>query len=158
MNEPVPQVASVREYMTTDVVVFHGSEIVDDAISMLVKRSIHGAPVVDADGCLQGILTDDDLVVGESRLHIPTIFSVFGESAMWPPSVRRFKKDAEKAVAARVDEAMSREVITIGPSATVEDAATLMHEHGVTMLPVIDGAKIVGVISRGDILRFLAQR
>ncbi len=146
----------VAEYMTTDLVTFAPEMQIDAAIAMLIERGIHGAPVVE-DGKLVGILTDDDLVVGESRIHVPSMLLIFGEFAMWPPSVRRFEREAEKALALTVRDAMTHTVVSVGPNDDIEDVATTLHQRRYTMLPVVEHGNLVGVISREDILRALAR-
>jgi len=51
---------------------------------------------------------------------------------------------------------MKREVVTVSPSATVEEAARLMIEHNINMLPVVQEGKLVGILTRGDIIKALA--
>jgi CBS domain-containing protein len=51
---------------------------------------------------------------------------------------------------------MERDFKSVAPSGSLEDVATLMHEHDVTHVPVVDGGKVVGIVARGDIVRFLA--
>jgi CBS domain-containing protein len=148
--------AKVSEFMTTELLTLTPDMPIDKAVSVLIDRGVHGAPVVE-NGTLVGILTDGDLVIGESRIHVPSMLLIFGEFAMWPPSVRKFERESEKSIATTVGEAMTRGVHTVGPEDGIEDVATIMHERHFTMMPVVDEGQLVGVISREDLLRALSQ-
>ena len=143
----------VRDVMTTDVVAFRPDEVIADATRRLVERSIDGGPVVDAGGRVVGVLTTDDLLVQETRLHYPTVISLFGAYLELPSSHRKFEDELRKAVGARVEDVMHRDPVTCGPDDTLERAATLMHEHDVSRLPVVEDGRLVGIVARGDILR-----
>jgi CBS domain-containing protein len=139
--------------MTTDVLTFAPEEAVQDATNRLVERGVDGAPVVDAGGAVVGMLSTDDLLVQETSLHYPTVISLFGAYLELPSSHRKFEEDLRKAVGAKVGDVMAKEPITCGPDDPLERAATLMHEHGVSRLPVIENGRLVGIVARGDILR-----
>jgi CBS domain-containing protein len=143
--------------MTTDVVTFSPGDNVGDAVATLVGRGIGGAPVVDDEHRVVGILSDDDLIVQESQLHLPTVFALLNEVGMWPSSVRHFEQELHKAVGLTVEEVMTRTVITCTPDDTIEDAATLLHARHLRRLPVISrDHTLIGIVARGDILRLLA--
>ena len=139
--------------MTTDVLTFAADEGVTDAYGRLVDRGVDGGPVVDADGHVLGMLTTDDLLVQETKLHYPTVVSLFGAYLELPSSHRKFETELRKAVGATVRDVMTPHVDACSPDDTLERAATLMHEHEVSRLPVTSGGKLVGIVARGDILR-----
>ena len=143
------------EFMTTDVVTFTPEETVEVATRRLLDRDVDGAPVVDAEGRVIGMLGSDDLLVQETQLHYPTVFSLFGAYLELPSSHRRFEAELRRAVAAVVSDVMTRDPVTCGPDDTLERAATLMHEHGVSRLPVLEGSRLAGIVARGDLLRAL---
>ena len=149
----MPRNTMVREVMTTDVVTVRPDQAIQEATRTLIEREVDGAPVVDADGQVVGILTSDDLLLQETRLHYPTVISLFGAYLELPSSHRQFEEDLRKAVGATVAEVMNDEPVTCGPDDTLERAATLMHNEGVSRLPVVEEGRLVGIIARGDILR-----
>jgi CBS domain-containing protein len=153
----MPRNTLVRDVMTTDVVAFHPDDSVEDAVSTMAARGIGGAPVVDADGRLVGMLADDDLIVQDTRLHVPTVISVLGAYLELPSQVSRFEDELRKAVASSVGDLMTREPPTCTEDETVEDAATRMHERDVSRLPVLRDGHLVGIVSRGDILRDIVR-
>ena len=149
----MPRNTLVREVMTTDVDTVAPDEPLQDATQKLIDRQIDGAPVVDADGSVVGMLTSDDLLVQETRLHYPTVVSLFGAYLELPSAHRHFEEELRKAVGATVSEVMNDEPVTVGDEDTLEKAATLMHEEHVSRLPVVRDGRLVGIIARGDILR-----
>jgi CBS domain-containing protein len=149
----MPRNTLVREVMTTDVVTVRPDEPIQEATRKLIEREVDGAPVVGPDGAVVGMLTSDDLLVQETRLHYPTVVSLFGAYLELPSSHRQFEDDLRKAVGATVGEVMNDEPITVSDDDTLERAATLMHEEGVSRLPVVRDGQLVGIIARGDILR-----
>lgn len=138
--------------MTTDVLTFSPEDRVQDAYAALLERNIDGAPVVDGDRVV-GMLTTDDLLVQETKLHYPTVVSLFGAYLELPSSHRKFEEELRKAVGASVRDVMSSPATTCSPDDTLERAATLMHEQEVSRLPVTEGGRLVGIVARGDILR-----
>lgn len=149
----MPRSMLVREVMTTDVLTFRPEESVQDAYQAMVEANVDGGPVIDAQGHVLGMLTTGDLLLQETKLHYPTVVSLFGAYLELPSSHRKFEEDLRRAVGADVDDVMTRHVEACSPDDTLERAATLMHEHDVSRLPVTEGGRLVGIIARGDILR-----
>ena len=153
----MPRSTPVRSVMTTDVLTFTPDEPIGEATRRLLERDVDGGPVVDADGRVVGMLTTDDLLVQETRLHYPTVISLFGAYLELPSSHRQFEEDLRRAVGATVGEVMEDDhVVTCGPDDSLERAATLMHEHRVSRLPVIENGALVGIIGRTDIIRAIS--
>lgn len=154
----MPRQTLVRTVMTTDVLTFRPQDRVEEATRQLIERDVDGAPVVDDDGRVIGMLSADDLLVQETQLHYPTVFSLFGAYLELPSSHRRFEEDLRRAIAAVVQDVMSTDPVTCGADDTLERVATLMHERNVSRLPVVTDGKLVGIVARGDLLRALAAR
>jgi CBS domain-containing protein len=139
--------------MTTDVLTFSPDDSVQAAMAAMVERDVDGSPVLDSDGRVVGMLTTGDLIVQESQLHWPTVISILGANLELPSSKKRFDEDIRRALGASVGEVMSKDPQTIGEDETLERAATLMHDHDVSRLPVVRDSSLVGIISRTDIVR-----
>jgi len=147
----------VSELMTTEVLTFSPADDVRDAMRSLLRRDVDGAPVVE-DGVVVGMLSTADLIVEEARVHLPTVITLLGAYLELPSSKKRFDADMEKALGSTVGEVMTSGARTIGPDATVEEAATIMHEEAVDRIVVLDGAgSLVGIIARGDIVREIVR-
>ena len=150
----MPRNTLVREVMTTDVLTFRPEDSVESAARSLSERKLGGAPVVDGDGVVVGLLEDDDLIVQDTRLHFPTVISVFGAYLELPSSVRQFEADLKKAVGATVADVMDADAPTCRPDDTLETVATSLHGRNSSRMAVVDDdGRLVGIVSRGDLVR-----
>jgi CBS domain-containing protein len=148
----------VREVMVSDVLTFAPGDNVMDAMRTMLVRDVDGAPVVDADGTIVGLLSTADLIVEEARVHLPTVIALLGAYIELPSSKKQFDRDVEKAFGSTVGEVMGDAAPTLSPDDTVEHAATIMHEQGADRLPVIDeSGSLVGIVARGDIVRAIVN-
>lgn len=142
--------------MTTDVLTFTPEDGVVEASRALVEAGIDGAPVVDVDGQVVGLLSVSDLLVQEAELHPPRALWLLDVFEL-PGSARRFEEEVRRASAAFVVDVMTSEPITIGPDETLERAATLMHDNKVGRLPVVEDGRLVGIVGATDILRAVVE-
>lgn len=149
----MPRSMPVRDAMTTDVLTFAPADTVETAMRTLVDRGIDAAPVVE-EGRVVGLLSTGDLIVAEGQVHVPTVFSLLGASIELPGERRKFEEDLRRALGGTVEEVMTRDPHTVGPDATLEEAATLLHTHDISRLPVVDDEGVLlGILARGDIIR-----
>jgi CBS-domain-containing membrane protein len=146
----------VREVMSTNVVTLRPDQGVAEAADILAADRIGAAPVVDAGGKLVGLLRDEDLIVSEANVHVPTAISFLGADFVLPSALHRFESELKKAAGSTVGDVMSIDFATVGPDETLEALATLMHDRDVTHVPVVDGDALVGIVARGDLVRHLA--
>ena len=148
----------VREVMSVDVLTFAPGDNVMDAMRTMLVRDVDGAPVVDADGTIVGLLSTADLIVEEARVHLPTVITLLGAYIELPSSKKKFDHDVEKALGSTVGEVMGEPAPTLAPDDTVEHAATIMHEQGADRLPVVDASgALIGIVARGDIVRAIVR-
>ena len=153
----MPDATPVREVMTRDVVTLRSDQPVAEAADVLAGKQIGAAPVVDADGKLVGLLRDEDLIVSEARLHVPTVISFLGADLVLPSSLHRFEHELKKAAGSSVGDVMITEFPVSKPGDTLDGLAAEMHDRDVTHVPVVDGGKLVGIVARGDLVRFLSR-
>jgi CBS domain-containing protein len=150
----MPRNKLVRQVMTTDVLTFRPTDTVDAAARALSERRLGGAPVVDGDGRVVGLLEDDDLIVQDTNLHVPTVISLFGAYLELPSALAHFERDLRKAVAATVADVMDADAPTCRPDDTLETVATVLHEGGSSRMAVVDeDGRLIGIVSRGDLVR-----
>ena len=149
--------ATVRDYMDADPVTVGPDATVEEVARTLGEHDLHGVPVVDLSGGVVGIVTENDLVIGdeEGDLHIPAYVELFGGLVFLEP-FRRFEQRMKKAVAATARQMMTADPRTVGPDADVHDAAHVIVETGHNRIPVVEDGRLVGVISRADVVRALA--
>ena len=121
------------------------------------STSCPGVPVVDGDGRCVGIVTEADLVLPDDQgdLHIPHYVNLFGGTVFLEP-LGRFEERLRKAFASKAADMMTRDPDTVAPDTTVREAARLIHESGHNRLPVVEDGRLVGVVTRVDVLGALA--
>ena len=155
----MPRDLPVTDIMSSPAITLPPDATVEEAIGMLVDGGIEGAPVVDAEGQLVGLLDDDDLIVSEARLHAPTTIEILGAYIPLPGDLKRFNDEVRQALGRTVAEVMDTDVPTVTTSATVEDVATILHDRGVSRVPVTgDSGEVVGVVTRGDLVKALRRQ
>ncbi len=144
----------VADIMVRDVLTVTPDLGVKEFAELLRERHIGGAPVVDDDGRLVGIVTEGDLMALDADLHFP-FYIQFLDSVIYLESAKKFEERLKRAVAATVADIMTSNVRTVRPDDPVRKAATLMSEHRFDRVPVVDGGRVVGIVGRHDVLRVL---
>jgi CBS domain-containing protein len=144
---------TVGEIMERDPVTVAPETSVQDVVATLREHQLPGVPVVEADGKVVGIVTETDLVLPDEDgdLHIPHYINLFG-GTVFLESLGRFEERLNKAFAADADDMMTRDPDTVGPDTSIRDAARLIHDRGHNRLPVVEDGKLVGVVTRLDVL------
>jgi CBS domain-containing protein len=150
----MPSTTLVRDVMTADVVTLHPEQSFDEAARLLADRGIGAAPVIDADGTVVGLLRDEDLILSEANLHVPTWFIFLGAEFPLPRAQKRFEGELRRMVAATVRDLMATEFDAARPDDTLGAVAARMHDRDVTHMPVVDNdGHLVGIVARGDLVR-----
>jgi len=141
------------EIMTRDPVTVTSDTTLDVAARLMARHRISGLPVVGTDGALVGLITEGDLLrraeLGTER-HIPAWRA-------WLLGAGRLASGYVHAHARRVGDLMTPEVVTVAPSATLEQVVTLMEARSIKRVPVVEQGKLVGIVSRADLLRALQR-
>lgn len=173
-------VQRVADVMARQVITVAPDEQIADVVTRFVDNWIDGAPVVTADGRVVGMITDGDLVraLAETGIGYSVAFaeprgdrapagegSGTGTGSSEAPSPEPEVTDGDRVeerlyrlATRRVSELMTPNVITIHEDAPLAEAAELMSEHLIKKLPVVREGRLVGLISRSDIvLRTLAR-
>jgi CBS domain-containing protein len=147
----------VREIMDADPATVRPDTPVEDVVRTLRDNELPGVPVVDDQGRCVGIVTEADLVLpdDEGDLHIPHYINLFGGTVFLEP-LGRFEQRLRKAFASNAADMMSRDPATVAPDTSVQEAARLIHSSGHNRLPVVDDGRLVGVVTRVDVLGALA--
>jgi len=111
---------------------------------------------VDDVGKLVGIISETDLMWQETGVT-PPAYIMFLDSVIYLQNPATYDRELHKALGQTVGEVMSKNPVTIAPEKTVKEAAQLMHDRSVHRLPVIDSqSQVVGIVTRGDIVRAMA--
>jgi CBS domain-containing protein len=149
---------TVGEIMDRDPATVSPRDDVSSLIKLLREHELHGVPVVEEDGTLVGIVTENDLVLrsDDSSLHLPHYFELFGGVVFLEP-LQHLEDKLRKAFATKVEEMMTADVDTLTPQASVHQAARLISKTGHNRLPIVEGTKLVGVVTRVDALDALTR-
>jgi len=148
---------AVRDIMDPDPVTVRPDTPVEEVVRTLRQHELPGLPVVEEDGRCVGIVTEADLVLpdDEGDLHIPHYINLFGGTVFLEP-LSRFEGRLRKAFASQAADMMTRDPDTVAPDTDVREAARLIHESGHNRLPVVEDGRLVGVVTRVDVLGALA--
>lgn len=147
---------TVTDVMSRDPIVVRKETPLKEAIQILAEKRISGIPVVDDVGKLVGIISETDLMWQETGVT-PPAYIMFLDSVIYLQNPGTYERELHKALGQTVGEVMSHNPVTISPGKTVKEAAQLMHDRSVHRLPVIDSAsQVVGILTRGDIVRAMA--
>ena len=151
---PVDPDRAVREIMTSDPVAVAPDLAVAEAARVMVDNSVGALPVVDS-GRLVGIVTQGDLISQDVQLEYPTYIHLLDGMVMYPPVPSHVQDKLERAARAIVEDVMSRHPITVSPEARIGDVAALMVEHRIGRVLVAEDDRILGIVSKSDVVRSL---
>lgn len=148
----------VRDIMDPDPAVVGPDADVATVVATLREHELHGVPVVNDGGRCVGIITEADLVLGgdEGDLHLPHYIELFG-GIVFLESMERFEERLRKAVAARAEDLMTPDPVTVDADADVTEAARLISRRKHNRLPVVEHGRLVGVVTRIDVLDALIR-
>ena len=140
----------VGDIMETDWPTLGPQSTVEEAIKLFAEAQISGAPVVE-DGRLIGIITEGDLIFQDADVKAPGFLDILG--GLVPlGDTEEYRREALKSAGVVVEEVMTDDPVTIAPETTLAETATVMAERRKKILPVVEGERLVGVITRMDIL------
>lgn len=151
----------VRDVMSSPAMSITPETLVKDAAAMLAEKNVSGVPVVEND-LVVGVFSEIDVLRSikttkkDLRLVFPSISSL-GIAFQEEVTQREILEAYEEIGNTPVRDVMSKEVVTVSPDITVNEAIVMMVERKIQRLPVVEGHKLVGIVTRGDIIRGLAK-
>jgi CBS domain-containing protein len=145
--------STVGEIMDPEPATITPDTPVEEVIRVMRTQELAGIPVVNEGGRCVGIVTETDLVLPDEDgdLHLPHYVNIFGGTVFLEP-IRRFEGRLKKAFASTAADMMSTDPTVVEPSTSIEDAARIIHETGHNRLPVVEHGRLVGVVTRVDVL------
>ena len=126
-----PQAVTVADYMTRKLITFAPDQPMFEVVQKLLKNKISGAPVIDENGQLCGVISEGDCL----------------------KEVVKGKYNNMPNLAGKASDHMTSNVITITPDVNIFDAANMFLNKRIRRFPVVEGGKLVGQISQKDIMR-----
>lgn len=123
---------------------------VESAIKLFAEAVVSGVPVVDGDD-LVGVVTEGDLILRDAEIKSPGFLDILG--GMVPlGDWDQYREQTLKSAGVTVGEVMTDRPITVSPESSLSEAATIMAEESIKILPVSEERRLRGVITRMDIL------
>lgn len=143
----------VRDVMTRNVISVKADESILTAARLMLQNRISGLPVLDASGALIGIVTEGDFLrrgeLGTTKRRPRWVEFLLGPGKLAEEYVHQSGK--------RISEVMTRKPHTVGEADSLSDVVTLMEHYRVKRLPVVSNGKLVGIVSRANLLHALAS-
>ena len=146
-----------KDIMTHQVITVSPDQLVPEVAKLLIENRISGVPVVSADNELMGIVSEGDLLSKELSVKSPPILSILG-GFIYLESPSRFEAELRKVTAVKVADLMTKKVVSVTEDTPVSEVASIMVEKKINRVPVLRHKKLVGIITRADIVRSLLER
>ncbi len=139
------------DLMTREIVTVRPETPLADAIRLMLEHRVSGLPVVDGDGQLVGLLTEGDLLhraeTGTDAVRLGWLKALLARGRMAERYVHTHGR--------RVRDAMARDVLTVGEASPLDGIIRIMESRHVRRVPVVEGGRLVGIVSRSDLVRAL---
>jgi len=140
-----------KDIMTGDVLTVKPEATVEELARVLMEHRISGVPVVDDNRHLVGIVTENDLIRKNKRLHIPTVIRLFDAFILLGSG--RMEEEIKKMAATTVNEICTKKVVSITEETSLEEIATIMAEQHIHLLPVLRDGTVVGIVGKADMVK-----
>ena len=141
-----------KDIMTTSVISVPLEGQIEDAVRLMLDHNISALPVVDAEGDLKGLVSEGDLMRrvretdGPRRSWWLEVLGGSGDAA----------RDFVKLKSRRVEDVMTRDIVSVEEDTTVAEIARLLEKHRIKRVPVLRSGQVVGIVSRANLLHALS--
>lgn len=146
---------NASDIMTCNVISVSPAARVPEIAALLAKHAISAVPVIDTQGHLRGMISEGDLMKpfsAEIQAKRAWWLEVLAEGETLAPEFLNYIAQDKRLAS----DLMSRDVVTVPRTASASEVADLLIKHRIKRVPVMDGLKVVGIVSRADIVRALA--
>ena len=140
--------------MTKDVISVKPDASIRELAELLLAKRISGVPVVDDSGALRGIVSEGDLMRKEIAPEVPDELCILG-AVIYYNGLQEYKDAFRKFSAMTAKEIMTEKVLTVKENDDVSKVAKIMLDKHIKRLPVMDGDKLAGIVSRSDLVKML---
>ncbi len=154
----------VKDAMERNVIKFHADDKISDVAQVLREKKISGAPIVDDNLKVIGIISEGDIIrlleVHSPRLNLilPSPLDLIELPIRMKYELDEIAEDMNRAASVLIGEIMTKKVFTIKAEDDISDAAQFMDTHSVNRLPVVDEeGKLIGIVTRGDIISAMVR-
>jgi CBS domain-containing protein len=145
----------VADVMSTPVISVRTDTPLQEAVQLMSGHHFSGLPVLDASGALVGELSEQDLMVRESGFD-PGPYVMLIDAVIYLRNPLQWDKEVHQVLGNSVGDVMGHQPHTCSSELGLPAAAKQLHDKSVQRLFVLDGSQLVGVLTRGDVVRALA--
>lgn len=141
--------------MTKEVATVTPDTPLVEAVDILLKNGYTGLPVVDANKCVVGILTEYDLIISNSSINLPLFLKLLQQFEVYKKDKSLISEDVAKILSMKVSEAMNKEPLVLRYNSTIAEAVRVFRDnHRVNPIPIVDeNSVLVGILSRFDLIK-----
>jgi len=150
----------VSDIMTKKIIALGPDDSIERATKLFEEHNFEGFPVINEEGKLLGIVTAYDMVSQSYATHLPSLIGILENIYTQKADEKDLKAQFDKVKGIKIREMMNVDPLVVGPEVRVEDLAKeFIQHHRVNPIPVIDSdKKLLGVVSRFDIIRFFDEK
>ena len=145
----------VREIMSRNPVTVKPTLSIHKLAELFIEKNVSGAPVVDNQGRFLGIVLEEGVIFQDKKVHLPTFINV--SLGFLTFGVKSFEEEIKKITAKTVKDIIEEDILTVSSDAQIEEVATLMIDKGQYYLPVLEQGKLVGVVTKKDIVKAIVK-
>lgn len=143
-----------KDIMQTAVVTVKPEATIEEIAKILVENNISGVPVVDDLGNVIGIVSEGDLLYKEVSPRVPDVVNVLG-AMIYYNGITQYNDEVKKLMARTAKEIMTTKVIAVDEDTDLSKIGKMMIEYKIKRVPVIKDWKLVGIVSRADMIKTL---
>ena len=151
---------SAKEIMSSPAVSVNVEQTLQDVIEILAKNRFSGVPVVDKENKVIGVISDTDIIRYSHQISVVPLSNLSGwiSPHVDISDLATMRKGFELLHKTKVNEVMTKKVFTIHEGDTATDVAQLMNKRRINRVPVVDDdGKLVGIVTRGDMVQCMAK-
>ena len=143
-------IVTIEDVMTRRVITVRPDARIQEAARLMVANRVSGLPVIDGNGRVLGIITDGDLILRQRQRKARPWWRLFFENG------ERLAREYRKTAGLVVGDVMTQPALVISPVFEIQTAAAILDNRRIRRLPVVRDGRLVGIVSRGDLIRALA--
>ncbi len=140
---------TAADLMTREVITVKADATLREVAEILTQAGISGAPVVDDDGRLVGVISESDLLNAEKRREALPRMALYGTV---PISEERLMRAYKGGMSLKAGDLMTRDVVTAAEDTSADAVCDMMITHRINRIPVVRDGRPVGIITRSDLL------
>lgn len=149
---------TTREIMSQPAITVPPETPIQALARLMREEHISGVPVVNEEGVLLGVVTEMDLISRNAPLVEPNYLALL--SGLIPVNLqqyRHYRQQLRQVLATTAEQLINSEVTVVEPTTTLEQLLSLMAQPEITLLPVVEDERVIGVVTRTDLVRLIEQ-